>query len=347
MVLLVLVMLVVPLPPLAISFLFALNIAAGLVILAASLYIHSPAEFSSFPSVLLATTLMRLALNVATARAILLNGYSGPGAAGQVIESFGQFAVGGNYVVGGIIFIILIVINFMVVTKGAGRVAEVSARFMLDSSAGPADGDRRRNQCRHADAGGGGEAPRDAAPRGRFLRRDGRRLEIRARRRGRGDDHSRRQHGRRPAGRHVAGRAALRRCRAHLHPADRGRRARRADPLARDLHRRRPGRHPRLHRRGYRRAGEAADPPLPAGAGHRRRHHRGHRPDPADGAYPVPAPGGCSGHPGAAAVARRPPPRAPRPVASRASPVRRRRPARRRSRKSTRWPMSPASIRWA
>ena len=78
-VLLVLVMLVVPLPPIAISFLFALNISAGLVILAASLYIHSPAEFSSFPSVLLATTLMRLALNVATARAILLNGYSGPG----------------------------------------------------------------------------------------------------------------------------------------------------------------------------------------------------------------------------------------------------------------------------
>ncbi|HTJ88560.1 MAG TPA: flagellar biosynthesis protein FlhA [Acidocella sp.] len=135
-VLLVLIMLVVPLPPIAISFLFALNIAAGLVILAASLYIHSPAEFSSFPSVLLATTLMRLALNVATARAILLNGYSGPGAAGQVIESFGQFAVGGNYVVGGIIFIILIVINFMVVTKGAGRVAEVSARFMLDSLPG-------------------------------------------------------------------------------------------------------------------------------------------------------------------------------------------------------------------
>ncbi|GAN80053.1 flagellar biosynthesis protein FlhA [Acidocella aminolytica] len=135
-ILLVLVMLAVPLPPPAISFLFALNISAGLVILGASLYIPSPAEFSSFPSVLLATTLMRLALNVATARAILLNGYSGPGAAGHVIEAFGQFAVGGNYVVGGIIFIILIVINFVVVTKGASRVAEVSARFMLDSLPG-------------------------------------------------------------------------------------------------------------------------------------------------------------------------------------------------------------------
>jgi flagellar biosynthesis protein FlhA len=135
-ILLVLVMLVVPLPPAAISFLFALNISAGLVILGASLYVPSPAEFSSFPSVLLATTLMRLALNVATARAILLNGYTGPGAAGHVIESFGQFAVGGNYVVGGIIFAILIIINFVVVTKGASRVAEVSARFMLDSLPG-------------------------------------------------------------------------------------------------------------------------------------------------------------------------------------------------------------------
>ena len=135
-ILMVLVMLAVPLPPAAISFLFALNISAGLVILGASLYIPSPSEFSSFPSVLLATTLMRLALNVATARAILLNGYTGPGAAGHVIESFGQFAVGGNYVVGGIIFLILIIINFVVVTKGASRVAEVSARFMLDSLPG-------------------------------------------------------------------------------------------------------------------------------------------------------------------------------------------------------------------
>ncbi|WP_298222496.1 flagellar biosynthesis protein FlhA [Acidocella sp.] len=135
-ILMVLVMLAVPLPPPAISFLFALNISAGLVILGASLYIPSPSEFSSFPSILLATTLMRLALNVATARAILLNGYTGPGAAGHVIESFGQFAVGGNYVVGGIIFLILIIINFVVVTKGASRVAEVSARFMLDSLPG-------------------------------------------------------------------------------------------------------------------------------------------------------------------------------------------------------------------
>jgi len=164
-ILLVLVMLVVPLPPMAISFLFALNISAGLVILAASLYIFSPAEFSSFPSVLLATTLMRLALNVATARAILLNGFTGPDAAGRVIESFGQFAVGGNYVVGGIIFIILIIINFSVVTKGAGRVAEVSARFMLDSLPG-------RQMAIDAEINAGILSPQAAEKRRESLRRE-------------------------------------------------------------------------------------------------------------------------------------------------------------------------------
>ncbi|MBB5373748.1 flagellar biosynthesis protein FlhA [Acidocella aromatica] len=164
-ILLVLVMLVMPLPPACISFLFALNISAGLVILGASLYIPSPAEFSSFPSVLLATTLMRLALNVATARAILLNGYAGPGAAGKVIESFGQFAVGGNYVVGGIIFVILIIINFVVVTKGASRVAEVSARFMLDSLPG-------RQMAIDAEINAGILSPQAAERRRDMLRRE-------------------------------------------------------------------------------------------------------------------------------------------------------------------------------
>jgi flagellar biosynthesis protein FlhA len=164
-ILLVLVMLVVPLPPAAISFLFALNISAGLVILGASLYIGSPAEFSAFPSVLLATTLMRLALNVATARAILLNGANGPGAAGRVIESFGQFAVGGNYVVGGIVFVILIIINFVVVTRGASRVAEVSARFMLDSLPG-------RQLAIDAEINGGMLTPQAAEKKRDTLRRE-------------------------------------------------------------------------------------------------------------------------------------------------------------------------------
>ncbi len=164
-ILLVLVMLVVPLPPAAISFLFALNISAGLVILAASLYIPSPSEFSAFPSVLLATTLMRLALNVATARAILLNGFSGPGAAGRVIESFGQFVVGGNYVVGAIIFLILIVINFVVITRGASRIAEVSARFMLDSLPG-------RQMAIDAEINAGVLSPQAAEQRREHLRRE-------------------------------------------------------------------------------------------------------------------------------------------------------------------------------
>lgn len=135
-ILVVLAMIVVPMPAPLISFLFALNISAGLVILAASIYILGPTDLTSFPSLLLITTLMRLALNVATARVILLHGYQGPDAAGRVIESFGRFVVGGNYVVGFIIFVILVVINFVVVTKGAGRVAEVSARFILDALPG-------------------------------------------------------------------------------------------------------------------------------------------------------------------------------------------------------------------
>ncbi|HTQ71221.1 MAG TPA: flagellar biosynthesis protein FlhA, partial [Acidocella sp.] len=165
LVLLILVMLVMPLPPAAISLLFAVNISAGLVILGASLYIASPAEFLAFPSILLATTLMRLALNVATARAILLNGFTGPGAAGHVIEAFGQFAVGGNYVVGAIIFVILIVINFVVVTKGASRVAEVSARFMLDSLPG-------RQMAIDAEINAGMLSPQAAERRREMLRRE-------------------------------------------------------------------------------------------------------------------------------------------------------------------------------
>ncbi len=164
-ILLVLTMLVLPLPPAAISFLFALNISTGLVILAASLYLSSPAEFSAFPSVLLATTLMRLALNVATARAILLNGASGPGAAGRVIEAFGQIVVGGNYVVGGIVFFILIIINFAVVTRGASRVAEVSARFMLDSLPG-------RQLAIDAEINAGMLTPQAAEKRRETLRRE-------------------------------------------------------------------------------------------------------------------------------------------------------------------------------
>lgn len=161
----VLIMLIVPLSPMAISFMFALNISAGLTILAAAIYVPQPSDFLSFPSILLGTTLMRLALNVATARAILLRGYTGTDAAGRVIESFGQFVVGGNYVVGFIIFGILIVINFVVVTKGSSRVAEVSARFMLDSLPG-------RQMAIDADVNAGTLTAKQAEGRRERLRRE-------------------------------------------------------------------------------------------------------------------------------------------------------------------------------
>ena len=134
--LLILSMVVVPLPPLALDFLFTFNICFGLMILLAALYTAKPTEFSSFPSLLLMTTLLRLSLNVAAARVILLDGYQGTEAAGRVIESFGSFVVGGNYAVGIAVFAILVIINFVVVTKGAGRIAEVAARFVLDGMPG-------------------------------------------------------------------------------------------------------------------------------------------------------------------------------------------------------------------
>ncbi|MDQ6963758.1 MAG: flagellar biosynthesis protein FlhA [Mariprofundales bacterium] len=135
-VLLVLMIMMVPLPLWLMDMLLAINLSIGIIILLTSLYILKPLEFSSFPTILLLTTLFRLALNVATTRLILLHGQDGPQAAGHVIEGFGQFVVGGNTVVGIIIFLILVLINFMVVTKGSTRIAEVAARFTLDAMPG-------------------------------------------------------------------------------------------------------------------------------------------------------------------------------------------------------------------
>ncbi|MFO1376416.1 MAG: flagellar biosynthesis protein FlhA [Steroidobacteraceae bacterium] len=128
--------LVLPLPALVLDVLFTFNISLSLVVILAVIYVRRPLELAVFPTVLLAATLLRLALNVASTRVVLLHGHTGPGAAGQVIESFGQFVIGGNYAVGIIVFIILVIINFVVVTKGAGRVSEVSARFTLDAMPG-------------------------------------------------------------------------------------------------------------------------------------------------------------------------------------------------------------------
>jgi len=136
LVLLIMAMLVLPLPPLLLDFLFTFNIVASLVIIMISIGTRKPLDFSSFPTVLLFATMLRLALNVASTRVILVDGHTGHEAAGKVVAAFGEFVIAGNYVVGFIIFAILMIINFIVVTKGAGRVSEVNARFTLDAMPG-------------------------------------------------------------------------------------------------------------------------------------------------------------------------------------------------------------------
>lgn len=136
LVLVIMAMLVIPLPALLLDILFTFNIVVGLVIIMVAIGTRKPLEFSSFPAVLLFATMLRLALNVASTRVILVEGHKGPESAGKVIASFGEFVIAGNYLVGFIIFIILMVINFIVVTKGAGRVSEVNARFTLDAMPG-------------------------------------------------------------------------------------------------------------------------------------------------------------------------------------------------------------------
>jgi flagellar biosynthesis protein FlhA len=132
----ILAMMVLPLPPLALDLLFTFNIALSLMVMMIAATMRRPLDFSALPSVLLVTTLLRLSLNVASTRVVLMEGHTGPGAAGQVIESFGHFLIGGNFAVGLMVFAILVVINFIVVTKGAERIAEVGARFTLDAMPG-------------------------------------------------------------------------------------------------------------------------------------------------------------------------------------------------------------------
>ncbi|MFN8752077.1 MAG: FHIPEP family type III secretion protein, partial [Betaproteobacteria bacterium] len=136
LIILVLGMMTLPLPTILLDLLFTFNIAVSMIVLLVALFARRPLDFSVFPTVLLVTTLLRLSLNVASTRIVLLEGHTGPGAAGKVIEAFGSFLIGGNYAVGVVVFVILVVINFVVITKGAGRIAEVSARFTLDAMPG-------------------------------------------------------------------------------------------------------------------------------------------------------------------------------------------------------------------
>jgi len=132
----ILVVLILPLPPVLLDLLLAVSIILSVLILMTSLFIHAPLEFSSFPTILLIATMLRLALNLASTRLILARGHEGPSAAGHVIEAFGNFVMSGNFVIGIIVFTILVIVNFVVITKGSGRIAEVAARFNLDAMPG-------------------------------------------------------------------------------------------------------------------------------------------------------------------------------------------------------------------
>jgi len=132
----IIAMMVLPLPAFLLDIFFTFNISLSLVILLAVIYVRRALEFAAFPTVLLGATLLRLGLNVASTRIVLINGHTGGHAAGHVIAAFGQFVVGGNYAVGMVVFIVLVIINFVVITKGAGRISEVSARFTLDAMPG-------------------------------------------------------------------------------------------------------------------------------------------------------------------------------------------------------------------
>ncbi|MDO8988251.1 MAG: flagellar biosynthesis protein FlhA [Sideroxyarcus sp.] len=136
LIVMILSMMVLPLPPFLLDILFTFNIALAIMVLLVAMNTTKPLDFAVFPTVLLISTLLRLSLNVASTRVVLLEGHTGPAAAGKVIESFGHFLVGGNYAVGIVVFVILVVINFVVITKGAGRIAEVGARFTLDAMPG-------------------------------------------------------------------------------------------------------------------------------------------------------------------------------------------------------------------
>jgi flagellar biosynthesis protein FlhA len=136
LIILLLAMMILPLPAFALDLFFSFNIAMSVIVLLTALYTVKPLDFMAFPAVLLITTMLRLALNVASTRVVLSEGHTGGAAAGKVIEAFGHFLIGGNYTVGLVVFIILTIINFTVVTKGAGRIAEVGARFALDAMPG-------------------------------------------------------------------------------------------------------------------------------------------------------------------------------------------------------------------
>ena len=342
------VLMIVPVPPWVLDMLLSVNITLALVILLVTLYTENALSFSVFPTLLLIVTLFRLSLNITGTRSILLHGY-----AGQVIEAFGNVVVGGNYAVGIVIFAILIIIQFVVITNGAGRVAEVAARFTLDAMPGKqlaVDADLNAGPHHRSR---GAPAPQGHPARRRLLRRDGRCVQVRARRRDRGRDHRVREHHRRLRRRHAPIEAADRRSAAAVHAADDRRRHRHADPGAAHLDGDRHHRHPCRVRRLVR-----ARPHAPARARTARARDRRRTADPvrdvraAAAVHAADGGGADRARDTAGASSRRPrPPRAvPARRASRASPARPASPARRRRPRSS--PRSPScrccrTIRWS
>ena len=200
----IVLMMVLPVPPGLLDILIALSMALSIGVFLTALFIENALEFSAFPAFVLIATLLRLSLNVATTRLILLHGGEGNGAAGGVVEAFGHFVVEGSVVVGLVVFLILTVINFVVITKGAGRVAEVAARFTLDAMPGKQmaiDADLSSGIITNEQAK---VRRRDLGARGRLLRRHGRREQVRPRRCRRRPAH----HGDQPDRRPRAGRRA-------------------------------------------------------------------------------------------------------------------------------------------
>src|ERR1700729_3916390 len=166
LVMVVLAMMVLPLPAFLLDIFFTFNITLSLMILLAVIYVRRALEFATFPTVLLGATLLRLGLNVASTRIVLINGHTGAQAAGHVIAAFGHFVVGGNYAVGMVVFTVLVIINFVVITKGAGRISEVSARFTLDAMPG-------RQMAIDADLNAGISTQADAIIRRQEVREEG------------------------------------------------------------------------------------------------------------------------------------------------------------------------------
>ena len=258
-VLAIVISLITPLPGFMLDLLIVTDILMSVTVLMVSLYLIRPVEFTSFPTTLLLLTLFRLALNISSSRLILLNGNTGTAAAGEVIGAFGSFVVGGNYIIGAVIFLVLIAIQYVVINHGAVRISEVTARFTLDALPGQTDVHRFGPECRTDRRNRSQAAAQATGHGGGILRRHGRRVALHAARRGGQHSDHRHQHRGRFSDRRVAAWHGFAQGARNLHGADdRGRPGHR-DSRADDLDFGRPDRHSGQFRRAARRGISQAD----------------------------------------------------------------------------------------